>query len=334
MYLKTIADIKQYMLYRPMTPDNRDILFSGSVTTRGHPEKDAKLSADVEHLTCFIGGMVGMSAKIFGLNEDVEIAKKLTDGCVWAYESTASGIMPEGATVYPCESVTDCKWNKTAYYLFLDPMGDRRDLSVQTYIEQKAERQLEEEAALKAAKAKAEAEGTEFGDTRTKDVTIPDLPAGNTTGHDYASTDPSHGTESLRKEHPISLGKRQDSPKKDVPKPITHDFTEDKSLKSGIQQGQAKPKDPMLDAIKTKEKSFQLKADETEAELEDMASSGRQAESLLVEQKPKNNPFNIQDLPPDPLRPLNHTEYVEARIKQNNLPPGFVTLKSRKYILR
>src|ERR1700692_2878546 len=108
MYLKTIDAVRKWMLYRPMVPDNRDVLFSGSITTMGDPELDLKLSADVEHLTCFIGGMVGMSAKIFGIEGDLEIAKRLADGCVWAYESTLTGIMPEGATVMPCKSSEHC----------------------------------------------------------------------------------------------------------------------------------------------------------------------------------------------------------------------------------
>ncbi|KUJ14757.1 seven-hairpin glycosidase [Mollisia scopiformis] len=324
MYLKTIEDIKKYMLFRPMTPDNQDILFSGSVTTRGKPEQDAKLSADVDHLTCFIGGMVGMSAKIFGLDEDIEIAKRLTDGCVWAYGSTATGIMPEGATVYPCESVQDCTWNQTAYYLFLDPMGSTRDLQVEDYLATQAEREAEEAAFLIAS-------GTKEDDSGAKSATGLDIPAGSSTGHDYDLTDPSHGTESLKKEKPISLAKRQDNPKNDLPKPITHNFKDDLPSKPSMQKNQNKnqPSDIKSEAQAAAKESLKQKSDLTEAELEDIARSGRQAEMPLVEHKPTH-----EDLPPDPFRPLNHTEYVEARIKQGNLPPGFVTLKSRKYILR
>lgn len=330
MYLKTVEDIKKYMLFRPMTPDNSDILFSGSVTTRGKPEEDAKLSADVEHLTCFIGGMVGMSAKIFGLDKDLEIAKRLTDGCVWAYGSTASGIMPEGATVYPCESIQDCKWNQTAYYLFLDPMGSTRDEQVQDYLEGKAMLAAEEAKQLKAAVADTDGSKTQSG-------SVSDIPTG-ATGHDYDSTDPSRGSDLLKKEKPISLEKRQDDPKKDLPKPITHNFKDDRpSSKSNGQQIQDKPKEvnSKAEAQAATKESLKQKTDLTEAELEEIASSGRQAEMPLVEHKQPGAPLDEPDEPlPDPFRPLNHTEYVEARIKQGNLPPGFVTLKSRKYILR
>ncbi|KAE8450071.1 hypothetical protein EG329_007211 [Mollisiaceae sp. DMI_Dod_QoI] len=330
MYLKTIEDVKKYMLYRPMVPDNRDILFSGSVTTRGDPEEDARLSADVEHLTCFIGGMVGMSARIFGLDEDVEIAKKLADGCVWAYESTATGIMPEGATVYPCKSVQDCKWNQTAYYLFLDPMGAKRDLQLQDYLEQKALREAEADAVFEASNASSEAEEKRAEDPTAKSDKTPDLPSSNTTGHNYDLTDPSRGSESLKKEQPISLEKRQGDPKKDLPKPITHNFQDDLPSKPSSQHSQTKSKDSKSDS--SAEKSLKQKVDNTEAELEDIASSGRQAEMPLVEHELSEEA--VEEFLPDPLRPLNHTEYVEAVIKQNSLPPGYVTLKSRKYILR
>jgi len=66
------------------------------------------LTAEVEHLTCFIGGMIGMGAQIFGIDGDLELAKKLTDGCVWAYGATKTGIMPEGAIVLPCKSAEHC----------------------------------------------------------------------------------------------------------------------------------------------------------------------------------------------------------------------------------
>ncbi|CAL3971661.1 unnamed protein product [Diplocarpon coronariae] len=133
MYTKTIDAVRKWMLYRPMVPDNRDILFAGSVTTNGDPSQDLILTAEVEHLTCFIGGMFGMGAKIFGIEGDLEIAKKLTDGCVWAYESTRSGVMPESAIVLPCKDAEHCTWNETLYWEYLDPMRIQRDRNVADY---------------------------------------------------------------------------------------------------------------------------------------------------------------------------------------------------------
>ena len=136
MYLETIKAVKKHLLFRPMLPNNPDILFTGSISTYStQTEDEFVLSGDVEHLTCFIGGMVGMAAKIFDLEGDLEIAKKLTDGCVWAYGSTPSGIMPEGAQVLPCKSSENCNWNETAYHHYLDPSWKIRDEDVQKYLD-------------------------------------------------------------------------------------------------------------------------------------------------------------------------------------------------------
>lgn len=82
MYLKTIKAVKKWMLFRPMIPDpDLNILLSGSIRA-GTGGEEPMFTPDTSHLTCFIGGMVGMAAKLFELEEDFEIAKRLTNGCV------------------------------------------------------------------------------------------------------------------------------------------------------------------------------------------------------------------------------------------------------------
>ncbi len=39
-------------------------------------------------------------------------------------------------------------------------------------------------------------------------------------------------------------------------------------------------------------------------------------------------------IPPEPVRPLSHEEYVANRLKNERLPPGFVSLTDRRYLLR
>ena len=85
------------MGYNPSTGEAND---ESSSTVR--------LEAEMAHLTCFTGGMYAMSAKIFDREEDLEIGRKLTEGCVWAYNMTASGIMPESFNVIPCKSKDSC----------------------------------------------------------------------------------------------------------------------------------------------------------------------------------------------------------------------------------
>ncbi|RFU28407.1 hypothetical protein B7463_g7950, partial [Scytalidium lignicola] len=155
MYLKTLKAVRKWMIYRPMLPDNNDILFSGLIST-GRNGSNPKLNPELTHLTCFLGGMVGMGAKVFGLEDDLEIAKKLTDGCVWAYDVTPTGIMPEFSTLIACEDRNECTWNETAYNLALDPMGESRDEQVQKYLENLEFRKEEEKRARIEAVKQAE----------------------------------------------------------------------------------------------------------------------------------------------------------------------------------
>lgn len=323
------------MLYRPMIPGNRDILFSGLVTTAGEPETDLKLIAEVEHLTCFIGGMVGMGAKIFGLEGDLELAMKLADGCVWAYEATPSGIMPEGATVLPCESAEQCTWNETAYWEFLDPMADTRDHVLEEYIENKAFRDAEkarlaEEALTKADQEKLDAyQAADIPEgTREMDIAKQEEKAKLS-----ALLDPTHTTELAPTSNPVSLLKRQSYLTEEAPKAAARNFKEDveqakenykMDLDPGALQGVSSPPSAMM----PQDKMYMEKSLTTEAELRGL-SAGRQAEVPLQEHS-----STAGEVFPDPLRPLSHKEFVEARIKQEVLPPGFVTIRGRKYILR
>ncbi|KAK2770688.1 hypothetical protein FQN53_005378 [Emmonsiellopsis sp. PD_33] len=129
MYEKAMDTVKKYLLFRPMLPDQRDILFlaSGSAKQAITEKSQFNYKYDGSHLVCFAGGMFALGAKVFGIEDHLDIAKKLTDGCVWAYESTATGIMPEAFEVLPCPSLEACEWNKTAYYDALDPyQADRK----------------------------------------------------------------------------------------------------------------------------------------------------------------------------------------------------------------
>lgn len=128
MYEQSMDVIKEHLVFRPMLPKEEDILFCGKLNVPSR-EKD-KLVGDLvgenAHLTCFAGGMFGMGAKIFDRPEDLEMAKKLTEGCVWSYDMTQSGIMPESFEAIPCESRKECAWNETLYHETLDPRSEYR----------------------------------------------------------------------------------------------------------------------------------------------------------------------------------------------------------------
>lgn len=193
LHMRVAAAVKKWLLYRPMVPDDRDILFSAKINTRGNPEVDASTEWEVTHLTCFIGGMFGMGGKIFEVPEDVEIGKKLTDGCVWAYENTPSGIMPEGATVVPCAEANNCHWNETMYWQYLDPLYETHDQEMADF-----EKQHKEWKAKKTQKAKMKghqnlgvaAEETTFGKDGLDAVGIQKrAPPSSRSGSDGSDTD-------------------------------------------------------------------------------------------------------------------------------------------------
>lgn len=261
-----------------MVPDNKNILFSGSILTAGNPKEDSKLGPEIEHLTCFIGGMVGLGAKVFGIDGDLELAKKLTDGCVWAYDVTPSGVMAEGGSVMPCKSANDCTWNQTAYDLFMDPLGANRDKEVATYMANKDK--------LDAAQVKKDAEAAEAEAARKKALAV---------GLVKEDAAPSAQPEMTSLSSKPALLRRSE---------------------------------PDAGAKQTKEEMMAKMAQQAESELENMYA-GRTKDLGKTPQTP------IVDRPAqDSLKPVSHKEYVANRVKHESLPPGYVSVHSRKYILR
>jgi mannosyl-oligosaccharide alpha-1,2-mannosidase len=93
MYERFIPVAIKKLLFRPLTPANRTILLPGALTISS--PTDEIFTPHCQHLACFTGGMVALASKIFNRPDDMEVAKQLVDGCVWAYESMPSGVMPE-----------------------------------------------------------------------------------------------------------------------------------------------------------------------------------------------------------------------------------------------
>ena len=100
MYLKAIEVVKRHVFYRPMLPDARDVLLSGNVRI-DHASGNPVLDAEGQHLACFVGGMVELASKIFDRPQDMDVGRRLVDGCVWAYSVTSTGIMPESFHAIP-----------------------------------------------------------------------------------------------------------------------------------------------------------------------------------------------------------------------------------------
>ncbi|KAK3696321.1 hypothetical protein LTR37_018057 [Vermiconidia calcicola] len=114
LYKGSTATAIEYNLWRPMTPDNADILISGEVRSHGKFVPPT-LDPQGQHLVCFAGGMFALGGKLFNTPAHVEIGKKLVDGCIWTYKNMPLGIMPEVFRMVPCDSRLECAWNETAW---------------------------------------------------------------------------------------------------------------------------------------------------------------------------------------------------------------------------
>ena len=114
LYKESATMIDKHLLFRPMLPgkDSENILISGDV--HANSEK-LILDPEGQHLTCFVGGYFALAGRLFQNGYHVDLGKKLTEGCIYAYEKMPTGIMPEIFDVLPCKSRTSCPWNQTAY---------------------------------------------------------------------------------------------------------------------------------------------------------------------------------------------------------------------------
>jgi mannosyl-oligosaccharide alpha-1,2-mannosidase len=101
-------------LFRPMNPDDKDVLLSGTVhvfmTQNGKPR--THLESQVRYQSCFAGGMFALGGALFNIPAHKRIAHKLVDGCIWAHEAMPLGIMPEVFDMVPCASQMHCPWNE------------------------------------------------------------------------------------------------------------------------------------------------------------------------------------------------------------------------------
>lgn len=68
--------------------------------------------------------MLALGAKALGLTDDLEIGRKLTDGCVTLYNIMPSGVMPEYLNLVPCKNATSCPWDEEEWLQALLPGVD------------------------------------------------------------------------------------------------------------------------------------------------------------------------------------------------------------------
>lgn len=100
---------KKHLFYKAITPWKTPVVIpadlavsEGGKDSKGKDIAKFRPTHRAQHLTCFTGGMVGLASRIFNRPDELELATQLTNGCVWAYNSTQSGVGPEIFTYIPC----------------------------------------------------------------------------------------------------------------------------------------------------------------------------------------------------------------------------------------
>jgi mannosyl-oligosaccharide alpha-1,2-mannosidase len=241
MYFDSMETIRKDFLFRPMIQEKRDILFLTKYDISPKAKRKSERTKPIyeaTHLGCFAGAMFALGSKVFGIPSDMPLAEKLTDGCVWAYESTLLGIMAEEFEMVPCESKSSCPWNETRWHEWLDPYRKERFEAVNLYNKQ--------QEALQNHVSDPEHAGA------SEDVSS-----------DFTNLDPS----SKRKRDAYDEDEEPTTPSRTL-----------------------------------------------HAELDDYESAGS---TMFV-----------------PKVALSHKRYVEARISEERLPPGYTRFHSREYKLR
>lgn len=310
MHEKTVAAVKKYLLFRPMAQGDPDILFSAKATSSDNTDQNLRYEWEITHLTCFLGGMFGLGGKLFSSPEDVEIGKRLTDGCVWAYEAMPTGIMPEFAMALPCQKADDCHWNKTAWYEHLDPELSWRDTRLKEYYVKKKEweaevsklkaqekrrQEVEEEALLEKAQQPTQKAKVEEEEERRL------RPVNNTLPGEEEAAKPGGGSDP---NIPHDAGKdlRAESQHHHTKRGVTSDIEE--------------------------------KVEKLEAELDLNSEAGHQNSRSWGSENTAQKPVSDVVYPPEPVKPLSHEEVVDQRVKTERLVPGFASIGDRRYILR
>ncbi|WKT44524.1 Glycoside hydrolase family 47 [Fusarium oxysporum f. sp. vasinfectum] len=111
MTTKALDTAVKHILYKPRNPKDLDILMSGNVLA-GEEGSKPELTAEMQHLTCFVGGTYALAGKLLSRSDFVDLGSRLTAGCVWAYDAFPTNIMPEIAQLEACESITSkCRWS-------------------------------------------------------------------------------------------------------------------------------------------------------------------------------------------------------------------------------
>lgn len=294
MYEMAVETAKTHLLFRPMLPEDRNVLLLGTLTTSGTLDdpKDSVLQSEGTHLTCFAGGMFAIGAKIFNRDNDLDIARKLTDGCVWAYGATLTGMMPERYLTIPCESQERCDWDETMYRrwanTFLAPAEAPVEKSQQKVLDDKNSEPNEKPV-------------TATGQSQAIEESMQSRDGTGAKEHGAKVTGPSETKETRTRKRQLA------------------DLGNEKVLEPGSSSVGPIASENVPEAIKTEDQEF----GETKVSDEKQKSEEKKNES-------EDRGGEVSNPPPTPTSQDPDNGSVTKRI----LPIGMVTITSPSYILR
>lgn len=358
---------KNSLLFRPMIKDeDREILFSAKIIH--HKDSKPTYEFEVTHLSCFVGGMFGMAGKIFERDEYIDIAEKLTDGCVWAYEMMPTGIMPEYGTLVPCQNTHSCTWNETAWHQWIDPMWKTRDKQVEDY-DEKRRVKLEEAARESSQVAEQEKEQAALKQSqhwanvvKAEAARQAELLHGGTDAHKNDHTPITDEEIDQTMEKMIGGSALENPGEASQAEPAN--LGESATVHSMIMPTDEKSKGEAEVVRESTLRKRDMEASSEELVRGSIANSGtrsvnkevdkdydstpapesrEEAEKLISSSPADNKETSLEtdmqshqayDPLTDPVRPLTHEAFVARRIELDRLPEGFVSIGSRSYILR
>lgn len=329
LHENTVEAVKRHLLFRPLAKDDPDILFSAKLKVspdkNTQPSQKIQREFEVTHLTCFLGGMFAMGGKIFDSAEDLEVGRRLTDGCVWAYSSMPSGIMAEYAQIAPCQDPQSCTWNQTEWYLGIDPDPAFRELQIEAYSQRLADWEIKKQKALRAEAERLQAK-EELGfspqdvdETKKVQGTVPGQ------GKPHSTGGASHIRDGAPRRDDDSQYQSRQIRRKRALDPETGDTL-------------------AFDPSRLDQKAIEEKMKMLEAQLNNPTSApppdsfGGTAGQVPIEQtkaqQPQIRPSPGFFVPAKPQKPPTHLEYVAGRIEDGALPPGYTKIGNGGYQLR
>jgi mannosyl-oligosaccharide alpha-1,2-mannosidase len=143
MHILMTEATKSFLTFEPLLPPSTTTQRGLSPLMLGNVAIDGKgkriLEPQGQHLVCFAGGMFALGARALSdslpsaqYHEDMTVARRLTDGCIWSYYATNLGIGPELFYTLPCrlgrDAVTNgsepdgtgkngnCDWNEARWH--------------------------------------------------------------------------------------------------------------------------------------------------------------------------------------------------------------------------